>query len=138
MFSAVGYEELGSSDVRSVLDEHFQLCSIADIPQLANKVKIRRKHIWEDAFRAISRTRFDCRQSVRVEFLREPGIDDGGPKREFFELALREMANDRTLFHGSENRLSFVHNVQALRLRKYYFAGLFVGVSLGNGGAGFP
>ncbi len=48
------------------------------------------------------------------------------------------MANGRTLFHGSENRLSFVHNVQALRLRKYYFAGLFVGVSLGNGGAGFP
>ena len=94
--------------------------------------------MWEDALRAMSRPSFDYRQGVRVNFLAESGIDDGGPSREFFDIALREMANDHTIFHGSGNRLSFVHNVKALGKRRFYFAGLFIGVSLSNGGPGFP
>ena len=46
------------------------------------------------------------------------------------------MVEDVTMFHGPPCSKYFVHNVQGVRNRLFYFAGLFVAVSLANGDPG--
>ena len=134
-----GDDELAtSSDVKSVLVNHFSqlhLCTDADD---ANRVVVRRKHIWRDTLRAFSRSTFDCRKSVHVIFVGEEAADAGGPRREFFHLALEAMANDGQMFHGPSDRRSFVHNMQAVATRRFFYGGMLIALSLANGGPGFP
>lgn len=73
---------------------------------------------------------------MRVTFIGEPAVDEGGPRREFFTLALGKMVEDRALFSGPPNCKVFVHNVQGIRNNIFYYAGLFVALSIVNGGAG--
>ena len=51
-------------------------------------------------------------------------------------LALGKMVEDRALFSGPPNCKVFVHNVQGIRNNIFYYAGLFVALSIVNGGAG--
>ena len=114
-----------------------QLPLSTDIDE-ANRVVIRRKHIWKDTLRAFSRSFFDYKRAIHVIFVGEEAADAGGPRRKFFHLALEAMASDGQLFHGPPDRRSFVHNMQAVVSRKFFFAGMLVAVSLANGGPGFP
>ena len=93
------------SDVAKVLEDHFSLFPISTDPEEANRMSVRRKYVWTDAIRAMTRSSFNCRKSVRITFVSEEGVDDGGPRREFFHLAIKAMADDHTIFHGPENRL---------------------------------
>ena len=120
-----------------MLQEHFSLFPISTDPDEANRVLVRRKHVWKDAIRALSKYSFDCHKSVQVTFVGEEAVDEGVPRREFFHLALEEMANDNTIVQGPPTSRSFMHNVQALQDRKYFYAGMLVSVSLANGGPGF-
>ena len=88
--------------------------------------------------RAISSSGFEERKALRVVFVGEEAVDDGGPRREFFSLALQGVANDNTMFQGPENARSFLHNTQALASRRYFYAGKLVALSLAGGGPGFP
>ena len=74
---------------------------------------------------------------MNVTFVDEEGADAGGPIHEIFHLALQAMANDGQLFHGPFERRSFVRNVQAVAMRKF-FAGVLVAIYLANGGPGLP
>ena len=107
-----------SANVSSVLKENF---SILMDPEEANRLVIRHKHIWNDAIRALSKYSFDYHKSVQITFVGEEAVDEGGPKREFFHLALKAMADDHTIFQGPSHGHSFVHNVQALAGRKFFF-----------------
>ena len=132
-------EEMGAAgDLKSVLCNHFaQLAIITDVDE-ANRIVVRRRHVWKDTLRAFSQPSFDCMKAIHVVFVGEEAADAGGPRREFFHLSLEAMAHDGQLFHGPPGRRSFVHNTQALASRKFFYAGLLVAVSLANGGPGFP
>lgn len=120
-----------------ILKEHFnQYFDPTDIELAVTSLHVRRNHIWHDALRAISKPAFDPLLPVRVTFIGEPAVDDGGPRREFFSLALMKMSEDTTIFQGSPECRSFVHNMQGVQKRKFFYAGLFVGLSLANGGPG--
>ena len=101
-----------------------------------NIINVRRNHIWIDALRAISKPAFNPLFPVRVTFISESAIDEGGPSREFFSLALLKMSEDVSIFHGNANAKLFTHNVQGLKKRLFFMAGMFVGLSLANGGPG--
>ena len=122
----------------SVLKEHFSFILIHDDPDDTNTVIVRRNHILNDALRAISQSSFNCHKLVQVIFLGEEAVDEGGPRREFFSLALQAMAESHTLFQGPTDRRSFTHNVQAISTRKFFYAGMLVALSLANGGPGLP
>ena len=49
------------------------------------RITVRRCHIFEDAMVAIRRG-FDEQKHLKVIFIGEPAVDDGGPRREFFVL----------------------------------------------------
>jgi len=120
-----------------ILKDHFkQYFDITDLENAVNSIHIRRNHMWHDALRAISKSTFDPLLPVRITFIGEPAVDDGGPRREFFSLALKKMSEDGTIFQGSLECRSFVHNIQGIQTRRFFYAGLFVGISLANGGPG--
>jgi hypothetical protein len=48
------------------------------------RLNVRRKHLWVDFKQACVRYKLDPSTPIRIVFLGEPAIDDGGPKREFF------------------------------------------------------
>ena len=121
-----------------VLEEHFDSTIHHDLDDV-NRVTIRRKHIWRDAIRAMSRPTFDPCNCVQVTFIGEEAVDGGGWAQVcFFVLALQELAEDSSIFQGPPHGRFFLHNVQALASRKYFYAGMLVAVSLANGGPGLP
>ena len=124
-----------------ILTEHFrrypELDSNAD-SDIYNKVHVRRNHIWGDTLRAVTKASFDPINPLRVTFIGEPAVDEGGPRREFFSLVLAKIACDKSIFHGSDDSRTFVRNVQGLQNRLFYMAGMLVAISLANGGPGFP
>ena len=130
-------EELSTESVAALLDEHFSLYyPIVCDPDQANRITIRRNHIWKDAVHAMSRSSFDPSRCVKVTFVSEEAVDDGGPRHEFFSLALQEVTEDGTIFQGPQCICFFMHNVQGLISRKFFYAGMLVAVSLANGGPG--
>ena len=46
------------------------------------------------------------------------------------------MSEDSTIFHGPTSTRSFVRNVEGIRKQKFFFVGMFVALSLANGGQG--
>ena len=101
-----------------------------------NTIHIRRNNIWKDALRAITKPSFTPTNQMRVTFIGEPAVDEGGPRREFFTLALAKMVEDQALFSGPPNCKVFVHNAQGVRNNIFYYAGLFVALSIANGSPG--
>ena len=92
--------------IAMVLKEHFDSTITHDLDDV-NRVTVRRKHIWRDAIRALSRPTFDPCRRVQVTFVGEEAVDGGGPSREFFALALQELAEDGSIFQGSQHNRFF-------------------------------
>ena len=95
---------------------------------------MRRNYIWADALRALSKPTFNPLNPVRVTFISEAAIDEGGPRREFFTLGLSKMTEDPNIFCGPSNARLFAHNLQGIRKQTFYMAGVFVALSLANRG----
>ena len=53
-----------------------------------------------------------------------------------FSLALLKISEGVSIFHGNANAKLFTHNVQGLKKRLFFMAGMFVALSLANGGPG--
>ena len=51
-------------------------------------IRVRRKHLWEDCLRAVSKNSFRKNVQLKVHFIGEDAEDEGGPLREFLRLAL--------------------------------------------------
>ena len=64
--------------VQKLVDEHVNTL------EEAKSLRVRRKCLWEDYKAARSRGKLSPSRQIRIIFLGEPAIDDGGPKREFF------------------------------------------------------
>ena len=74
-----------------ILTEHFrgypELDNIAD-SDTYNKIHVRRNHIWGDTIRTITQSSFNPINYLRVTFIGEPAVGEGGPCQEFFSLVL--------------------------------------------------
>ena len=64
------------------------------------RLHVRRSHLVADTLRAFSKPTFDVSKSLKVVFVGEPSVDEGGPRREFFQLALKEIFAHSGLFSG--------------------------------------
>ncbi len=77
---------------------------------LVHRITVRRSHISSDAFTAL-RKGFDKLSSLRITFLGKPGVDAGGPCREFFRLVMKEIMSNNSLFLGHDYSRSPSHNI---------------------------
>ncbi len=87
------------------------------------RIHVRRSHIFEDSFRQFSKNSFDVTKMLKVVFVGESAIDDGGPRREFFHLLLNAITSKSGLFSGFPDHVVPLHNVKAVVNNKYFVVG---------------
>ncbi len=78
----------------------------------------RRSHIVQDAMCAFAKPSFHTSKMLKVTFIGEISVDDGGPRRELFSVLMRELFNKSSLFTGWPENAVPVHNVRALAENK--------------------
>ena len=69
------------------------------------RIVVRRNHLWEDALKRF-KSGLDFRKYVRVLFVGEPAVDDGGPLREFLHLLMGKLLPITAFFCDKEARIS--------------------------------
>ena len=125
--------EFQSGMLRSLLDA--QACPFCI-------VRVRRSHIVSDAAREILRRRGELRKPLKVVFIGEEGVDEGGPTREFFTLVTRAIFSpdygmfappDQHHHHSQQQRLWFVPcGCEAVGEEEYELTGTVLGLALYN------
>lgn len=78
----------------------------------AHRITVRRGHILEDT--RLSLHSFDEKKHIRIRFMGEAAVDQGGPRREFFMLIMNEVANSAMLLQGPPDRRLLRHNTIVL------------------------
>ena len=92
-------------------------------PESPLRIKIRRSHVWQDTLFKFKRcSENDMNKLIKVQFIGEPAVDEGGPRNEYFSLLHREMASS-SLFVGEPGSKCFNHNIIALEQKEYLFYG---------------
>ena len=71
---------------------------------------------------------------VKVQFVRESAICEGGPKCELFCLVDRMVSNE--LIQGKDSQITFLHNVVLLQKKEYHLYGHCVAMALLQGSPG--
>ncbi len=100
---------------------------------LYQRIVVRRRHVWQDAL-----NRFKCgidfSKYIRVSFVGEPAVDEGGPLREFLHLLMGCIATNNGLFSGREECRVPAANLAELGRNTYKHVGEMIAVSLVHGG----
>ena len=89
--------------------------------------RVRRNYAWDDSkdkLRRLSRVNGWAKE-LRVDFLGDAAIDDGGPRREFVSIIHKQL-QDSNLFVGITNKKCFAHNYLALKEKDYELYGNLV------------
>lgn len=121
-------------DIKSVLENHRCKFLSKDSTDVF-RITVRRSNIWEDALRAVKRS-FDERKHIRITFLGESAIDDGGPRREFFMLLMNSIKENNSLLEGHSTHRVLRHNTTALQDELYLCMGKMIALSVVHGGPG--
>jgi len=100
---------------------------------LYQRIVVRRNHLWEDSLQRFQ-SGVDFNRYLRVLFVGEPAVDDGGPLREFLHLLMGEIARNNSLFSGNEDCRVPLPNMVALEKHTYKHIGEMIAVSLMHGG----
>ena len=101
------------------------------------RLKVRRNAVWHDVKFKLGRMKKLMQNGfVKVDFIAESAVDDGGPKRELFNLINQEVLSS-SLFVGEEHQgKAFAQNLSALTRKEYYTYGLCCGLGILNGAQG--
>ena len=98
------------------------------------RIHVRRSNLISDTIWAFSRPTFNVSKLLKVVFVGEPSVDEGGPRREFFQLIIKELFSYFGLFIGWPQNVVPVHNVEALAKNEYYVIGKIIATCLVHGG----
>ena len=101
-------------------------------------ITVTRKNVWNDLKRYYAQlSDYDELQlPLKVEFVDEMAIDEGGPRREFFTLAMTSALNDKNLFSGTPECRIPVRNASAVMSRSFLCFGYLVAMSITQVGLG--
>ncbi|CAG2187251.1 G2H3 [Mytilus edulis] len=99
-----------SGDLKSCLKELRE--QFQDNCTSVQRIIVFRKSFWT-AFFALSKTTFNQNAELYVKFSGEMGDDQGGPRREFFRILMKEL-QESELFEGQSLQKLFSHNIEAL------------------------
>jgi E3 ubiquitin-protein ligase HERC4 len=124
----------------SAQQELFRVIFMSQAGELQLNVQIRREHIVEDTltwFR--NRQPHELKKGLRVTFVGEEALDEGGVRKEYFQLLMRELLDpNRGLFVETPSRkLWFNVDVAALCSRRevaesYRLVGCLCGLAIYN------
>ncbi|CAD8173650.1 unnamed protein product [Paramecium octaurelia] len=103
------------------------------LPQYVS-LTIERDNIIESAIKQLQQTQLSLKNPLKVQFVNEQGVDEGGPKREFFRLIMEKLVTpDYGMFIPKNNDTVFWFNPQSFEMPIYYsLIGKLLGLSLYN------
>lgn len=102
--------------------------------QQYQRVVVRHKHLWKDALYYF-KSGMCYEKYIRVTFMGEPAVDEGGPLCEFLHLLMAEIASNNNLFCGREDcRIPTPISMVELEKHTFKFVGNMISVSLIHGG----
>ena len=115
-----------SNDINENIDINFNLCLT---------LSIRRDFLIEDTLKELSKPNINLRSPLKIEFIGEEGIDQGGLKKEFFMLLTRQIFNEKNnLFSYINKSRLFWFNINLNgEISKYELIGIILGLSIYNG-----
>lgn len=113
---------------------HQEKVIVKPVDENYQRIHIRRSQLFVDAMRAFSKPTFNASKMLKVVFIGEPSVDDGGPRREFLQLLMRDAFATSGLFAGWPQHVVPLHNVQAVANNKFYVIGKMMAVCLVQGG----
>ena len=79
-----------------------------------HRITVRLGKIFEDTMTSLCC--YNETNPLKVTFLGEPAVDEGGPNRELFMLLMGEIANNGSLLDGSPNNRILRHNTSAFQV----------------------
>lgn len=123
-------EKLSDIEIKHTLTLH-KNCVISSDDQ---RINVRRSDIFNDGISAFKRASYDTTKVLKVHFIGEPAVDQGGPRREFFRLFLSEMGHSSGLFCGWPDRLSPASNSQAVANKTFFICGKVIASMIIQGG----
>jgi ubiquitin-protein ligase E3 A len=99
------------------------------------QLNIRRDHLIEDALNELEKNRANLQNELKIKFVGEQGVDQGGVRKEFFILVIRQIFDPNYgMFNYNEktrlfwfNHYSFEPNI------KYELIGTIFGLAIYNG-----
>ncbi|KAI8064795.1 uncharacterized protein B0P05DRAFT_476221 [Gilbertella persicaria] len=101
-------------------------------------LEIRRDHIISDTLLQLEeKSIHDLKKQLRVQFVGEEGVDEGGVQKEFFQLIVREVFDPKygMFTFNEESRLCwFTPNpvLDEINIREYKLMGLLIGLAVYN------
>lgn len=97
-------------------------------------LKVRRDNLIYTTLSEIMAKRNDLKKPLRVVFIGEEGVDDGGVRKEFFQLVLREVFNPmRDLFlYDEKNRYFWFNGYSFESLEEFKLVGIILGLAIYN------
>jgi len=103
------------------------------------RLKVRRNNVFLDSYNVIRNLRTEeLRRKLVIEFINEPGVDQGGLIREFYSLLSREIFNPGyCLFKTCANNVTFQpspqSNINDQHLNYFKYVGRIFGKALHDG-----
>eukprot|EP01061_Rhynchopus_euleeides_P035009 TRINITY_DN59044_c0_g1_i1.p1 TRINITY_DN59044_c0_g1~~TRINITY_DN59044_c0_g1_i1.p1 ORF type:complete len:858 (+),score=312.55 TRINITY_DN59044_c0_g1_i1:39-2612(+) len=126
------------NEIRRTLLSHHTPTMPMQIPAeaLFLVLKIDREDLLESTLRELNRNREKVRSPLRVEFKGEEGIDEGGVKKEFFQLLVRQLV-DPSFGMFTEDKDTNVHWFQPRVVCstsdiEYHLIGKVIGLAIYN------
>lgn len=97
-------------------------------------LQIRRNKIIEDTLNAVSNPNINLQKPMKVKFMNEQGVDEGGVRKEFFLLLIRQIFDAKYgMFSYNEKTRLFWFNLYSFEPKiKYELIGIILGLALFN------
>ena len=89
--------------------------------------------MWNDTVRKL-RSGLDVNKHIKVSFVGNIAVDEGGPRREFFKLLTESIASNNSLFQGELHRRVPRPNLSELNKKSFYYVGCCIALTLLHGG----
>lgn len=119
---------------KHIVLHHQQSVLRANDDEDKQRISIRRSHVFKDAARAFSKSTFNVSKLLKVTIVGEQSVDDGGPRRELFQVLMREAFTLSGLFVGWPCHVIPIHNIEAIANNSYYVVGKMISTSIVQGG----
>ena len=119
---------------KHILIQHQQRMIKAKDEEDYQRLYVRRSRVYSDAMRSFGKPSFDVEKMLKVSFIGEEAVDDGGPRREFFNLLIKNIFTSSGLFCGWPDHIVPLHNIPAITSNNFFIIGKMIATCLVQGG----
>ncbi len=124
-----------TANIDSIADAVMELSKKFFVRESYLRIKVRRSQVWTDTKFKIQKCKInDFKQKLKIQFVGEPAVDEGGPRNEYFSLLHKELA-ESSLFTGENGTKCFSNNIIALQQKEYFMYGILCSMAILQGSA---